>query len=279
MEITKITDDNIAFFKPVIPDSLLMRSTLRLGAVHNGTACGVLLADVGEKDAELLWFFVDEKHRNMGCGELLMSAFTSMTDELSIPLGFFTLNEAESTSTFVSFLEAKTGFVREFDDVGRLLSFRLSSVDTNILKGADKTDIRPLSSILSREEHMIRDILNQTFGVTVTDEEFSSWKSSGLSFVRVRDNKVCSFILVRLADSSRYELVNVDYIYDSNNDIKSLLGLISTVQQQTGELDLPPNTKVQTVSLSNVITALLDKLTGGEMTDKGNLTVWTRRKR
>ncbi len=277
MTITRITDKNIAFFQPVIPDAMLVRSNLALGVLSGGEACGVLLANIQSTYAELLWIFVDEKHRDLGCGEQLMSAFTDIADGLNLPISFFTLNESQHTEEFVSFLDSKTGFVRELENKGESFSFFLKSVKSKPSKRSDTTGIKPLSAVLSREEKMIHNLLNETFGVSVTEYDMTAWKDSNLSFLKVSDKRIESFILIRLTFAKRSTNLMVDYIYDQNHDFKNIFALIDTVKDQTAKLYMPPNTLVQTVSLNSVITGLLYKITDGDLTKEGDLTVWTRR--
>ena len=278
MNITKITEENIAYFKAVIPEPLLARSNFKIGAIDNGTACGVLLADVAENEAELLWLFVDENHRRKGCGDLLMSTFTDSVDKLKTPISFFSLIESDDNMDFISFLDNKTGFVRELDNKGDVLSFRLHDIDEAQLKGTQKPGIRPLSSALSREEKQIHKLIKQTFGVAVSDEDMNNWKSSDLSFIKVKDNTVEAFILLRFEYSLHYEKINVDYIYDTDNNIKSFMDLADSVVKQLKEEQLGPNTKISAVALNDVITGFVAKITDGKFTKDGKLTVWTRRK-
>ncbi len=73
MEITAITKQNEAYFKGVIPDEAYARANLAIGAIDEKKPCGVLLAEVGEEDAEFLWLFVSPEKRRCGCATLLFA--------------------------------------------------------------------------------------------------------------------------------------------------------------------------------------------------------------
>lgn len=280
MMITRITDENVSYFKAVIPDRLYARSNTALGAIDDeGKACGVLLADIGAQEAELLWLFVDEKHRGEGFGELLMSTFTDIADKAGVRLSFFTMIETRNEEEFVDFLDSKTGFVREFDNKGTLYSFRLSDVKVGSAVNTGVPGIKPLSDALSREERKVRERVKKLFGVQVSDADMEDWKSSGLSYVKTVDNETDAFVLAKFVeDEGAYERISVDYIYSSEQGMRSLLPIVGVMRSQTKALGLPPNTKVQAVALTNTIVGVINEVTDGKYTGEGKLTVWTRRK-
>ena len=274
MNITPITQENIDYFKPVIPDTLIPRANLMLGAVEEGTPCGVLLAQVNPpEDAELLWFYVEKKRRGQGCGTELFDTFTGLIDKMNIPVSYFTLTETKDTEDMVSFL-SDTAYVREMPDAGFVYTFSLRDVDRPLFGRASKnTDIVPLSKADSYVLHGVEKVILQEFSHQVQKDESEAWKRSELSFVCMNGKKVMSCLLVHMDG----EEIHMDYLYDSSGNPMNSMGLIARFLEQTDEFCLSPTTALRVPVVNEDMERMLIKMTGGRMKNVGNLSVWTRR--
>ena len=273
MEITQITQLNIDYFKPVIPPTFIPRANLMLGAVEEGVPCGVLLAQVINEEAELLWLFVTEESRRQGCATLLLDTFTNLIDELGVEISYFTMNETEKTEDMVAFL-AGTGYVRELPDAGECLTFALRDVDRSIfLAPSSKTGIVPLAEAESYCIRGVEKLLAEEFGVRMQPVDREQWKNSELSFVRQAEKQVSSFLLARLIGEELY----VDYLYDGTGNPKYSMGLIARFLIRTDDFFLSPKTKVHVIVTSGDMKRMLSKMTDGKLKEIGTLTAWTRR--
>lgn len=77
VEFTRITKENIEWFKGMLPEETgseraLQRRTLMLGAVSDGAACGIIVVGYEKEMAELRWIYVSPEFRNQGIGKGLL---------------------------------------------------------------------------------------------------------------------------------------------------------------------------------------------------------------
>lgn len=66
MEITIIREENRSFFEPLMPEDQWEQADLVLGAIEEGTACGVLAAQEAETVLDIRYLYVAEEYRRRG---------------------------------------------------------------------------------------------------------------------------------------------------------------------------------------------------------------------
>jgi ribosomal protein S18 acetylase RimI-like enzyme len=75
LELTAITKENISFFEPMLADEItfLIKNNLALamGAVADGIACAIIVAQPGEEFAQLIWIYVAKDYRREYIGGTL----------------------------------------------------------------------------------------------------------------------------------------------------------------------------------------------------------------
>lgn len=73
MEITIVRDENQFWFKPLMPQEIWERADLVLGAIEEGTACGILAAtEEPEHIMALQYLYVAEEYRRKGMATALL---------------------------------------------------------------------------------------------------------------------------------------------------------------------------------------------------------------
>lgn len=72
MEITIVRQENRSFFEPLMPAEQWQFADLVLGAIEEGTACGVLAAQEAETILEIHYLYVAEEYRRKGIATRLL---------------------------------------------------------------------------------------------------------------------------------------------------------------------------------------------------------------
>lgn len=72
MEITIVREENRSFFEPLMPEDQWEQADLVLGAIVDGTACGVLAAQEAETVLDIRYLYVAEEYRRRGVATTLL---------------------------------------------------------------------------------------------------------------------------------------------------------------------------------------------------------------
>lgn len=120
MIITSIADENIHAFIPLVPDGMLSRCDLLLGAIEDDTACGILgarLADNGILDINLL--YVSSSYRKRGAATQLLQSlifFASRYGMNQLAISF-SENDDDCSGAMTALMN-KLGFEKKESDSG-----------------------------------------------------------------------------------------------------------------------------------------------------------------
>lgn len=164
--------------------------------------------------------------------------------------------------------------MRELPHFGTQNSFCLRDVDRSLFPPASaRNSILPLSEAEDFCISGIETLLLKKFGHRVLPYELKAWTDSELSFVRSEKKQVTSLFLTQLIGEELF----IDYLYDSSENPKISMGLITRFLAQTDEFCLAPTTLIHVTAITGDMERMLDKMTSGKMKETGALTVWTRR--
>lgn len=72
MDITIVREENRSFFEPLMPRKEWEEADLALGAIDEGTACGILAAKESDMALEILYLYVAEGYRRKGIATKLL---------------------------------------------------------------------------------------------------------------------------------------------------------------------------------------------------------------
>ncbi len=89
MEITIVTEENLPFFKPLVPDGVWKGADLMLGAIEEKTACGVLAAKEEGTIFTIQYLFVAEGFRRRGIGRTLLESLHELGRQTRADLASF----------------------------------------------------------------------------------------------------------------------------------------------------------------------------------------------
>uniref|UniRef100_UPI00405620BC GNAT family N-acetyltransferase n=1 Tax=Agathobacter sp. TaxID=2021311 RepID=UPI00405620BC len=98
MDITVIRKENQSYFMPLMPESIWKETDLALGAIVDGTACGILA--VSAEEANILFLqhlFVDEGFRRRGVATALLNELYRIAKESKTDLCYCQYVEDEVT--------------------------------------------------------------------------------------------------------------------------------------------------------------------------------------
>ncbi len=205
MEITVVKEENQEYFEPLMPKEQWEEADLVLGAIEDGTACGVLaVTEEAEDIMNLLYLMVDKDYRRKGIATALLEGLhelgrhfgMNMTIcqyaqndaqkdlDLCLSKNLFELDEAKSPVYRVAFGDLSAKYFKEE-------------------KPSDRQSVTPLSEVSARVWNRFTEKLEklQTEDGSIPELEVKYLYDQEASFLLMRRGEPMGCILLERLDA------------------------------------------------------------------------------
>ena len=266
-DITAINQDNLEFFRALLPAEPDTEHTILLGSMQENEPTGVLMAHKEEQSLSLDWLYVRKACRGKGAGKALLKTLINAVQDLHFDMIFFNLTETEELLRVKPFFKA-LGFIEEEESVGNVMVCALGDVDDTIFPEDLLTYNAPipLKSATTKVLSLMADALREDFGKSYTPERLHQSFNREFSFYRLLSDGRCSFVLVRTDKNS----LTISYLKDQEpNDPRGVLRLIYAVYQKALEKNLPQSTLIYAAAVKRSVSDFYHKAAMGRVMDRG----------
>ncbi len=164
MQVTRITNDNLEYFRVYLPPGRITPRQEALGLItEDGYPCAAALLSGENGDAALDWFFVHPEYRRKGVGSEFLTKIESL---LEGETDVFTVSYPVVTEGMDDFLYQNRYLLTEGDSVYTvpLASIRKEPEAKRIKNMAEKQEVRTLTSLNEEERAAFFAFLDERFG-------------------------------------------------------------------------------------------------------------------
>ena len=252
MELTRITKDNLEFFRPFFPQGQATPDQAGVGLIDDkGMPCAAAVLSGMDGEAALDWIYVHPDHRRRGVGSELLQKIEEL---LKKETDAFSASYPANLAGMDDFLMANGFFLTEGNIVCTVPLAELQALPEvkKLKKMAEKDDIRTLASLNKTERTAFLGFLGAQF-----EQEGPVFRCDPeLSFAAFDGGHVSGALLIERQDE-------VQILYVSALAGKGRTGAISVLGHALTKLEQEPELKdylIQFLSENKKIDNLIDTI-------------------